>query len=186
MSIAEVDKTGYEKLVAYDQARNGAFAHVVSEYCGLRLNSDDATSSEKLKTIVTFNVPAEKRLEWVGFLMYAMRTDVITDAKTRTFVTELFDDIHRVANGAKKVSEEQLGLIRDQRAQVRAELETTNQKLKAAKRSPFGVLALAGGGAALGAGVAKGAALGGVAGGPVGALVGGGIGGIIGAFAFLS
>jgi hypothetical protein len=169
MSLETRDKVGYDKLVAYDKARDGKFADVVSQYVGLRLNSDPATSPEMIKAVITFGIPLEKQVEWIAFLMYSMRTDVITHAGTRDLIRELFNDAYRAAEDKKKMNAEELGLVQDKRAKVQA-------GLRAAKRSPGGAVAFMSGGAAIGGAVA----------GPVGALIGFGGGALVGALAFLN
>ncbi|MDR3316721.1 MAG: hypothetical protein LBS68_01415 [Puniceicoccales bacterium] len=170
MELAVLDAVGYGKLLEKDRTPEKIFAFVVSEYYGIR-KSPTGCELENVITTITQNVPSSRRLEWIGFLLYAMRSDVVSDAEVRGMIKELFEDASRVAKRKDDTKQKQCELVTAQ--------------AKAAARSPLGVVALAGGGAALCAGIAKGAAIGGVSGGPIGALVGGGLGGIVGALVFL-
>jgi hypothetical protein len=149
------------------------------------MGSGDPTETGKLINTITQNIPPERRLEWIGFLMYAVRADVIPHGATRAIIQELLDAAHRVAQRQDDAELAKLKALQKQSAQAEAEAARIQAETAAAERNPLGFLALTGSGAALGAGIAKGAAFGGAAGGPVGALVGGGVAGIVGMFAFL-
>jgi hypothetical protein len=105
-SIARTDAATYWLLEQQDRSERKIYAHLLSEYCGVRREGADVSN---LKIVVTQTIShsVERQLEWIVFLGYAMRPYVISDPGTRSLVKELYDDVVRVAkmDEAAKVAE---------------------------------------------------------------------------------